>query len=118
MPDALPAAATVPVRPNPGLHAGAAALLVGGNFLSGFNGMQQRAAQLAAAVGKLGYALHFVSIGPLSSIGECSDADVSVVCHAAGNASAQYDAFVRWTRASGIGRMRTHAVPSTHNVTT
>ena len=40
-----------------GLHAGRVALLVGSSFLSGFNGMQQRAALVAAAVGKLGFAV-------------------------------------------------------------
>jgi hypothetical protein len=83
-----------------GLHTGAVALFIGTNFLSGFNGMQQRAAQVAAAVGKLGYSLHFVSSGPLESTSECASAAVPVVCHATGNSTTQYDAFVQWARAT------------------
>ena len=59
-----------------GLHVGASALVVASNFLSGFNGMQQRAAQLAAALGKLGYALHYVATGPLNATSDCARAQV------------------------------------------
>ena len=81
-----------------GLHAGRVALLISSSFLSGFNGMQQRAAQVAVAVGKLGFAVHFVSLGDLVSPSECASAEVAVVCHGGGNSSAQYASFVRWAR--------------------
>lgn len=82
-----------------GLHAGRTALMLSSSFLSGFNGMQQRAAQLAVAVGKLGFGVHFVSLGELKSTEECSVAEPAVICHAAGNASEQYAGFARWAHA-------------------
>ena len=88
-----------------GIHTGGVALIVSTNFLSAFNGMQQRAAQLVAAVGKLGYALHYVSIGTLNSTAECDAAPVAIICHASGDEAAQYAGFVEWARAS-------RAVPS------
>lgn len=82
-----------------GLHTGRVALLLSSSFLSGFNGMQQRAAQIAAAVGKLGFGVHFISLGEISDTAECAAAQPEVVCHATGNASAQYDGFAAWARA-------------------
>ena len=81
-----------------GLHAGRVALVVNANFLSGFNGMQQRAAQLAAALGKLGFALHYVSLGPLAAVDDCAASEVAVVCHAAGNHTDQFEGLRRWSR--------------------
>ena len=78
---------------------GAVALMIGVNFLSAFNGMQQRASQLAIAVERLGFALHYVSLGTLQATSECAHADVAVVCHTPGDAMAQYDGFARWARA-------------------
>ena len=83
-----------------GLHTGGVALIISTPFLSAFNGMQQRAAQLAAAMGKLGYALHYVSLGPLNSTAECAMAPVAVICHAAGDTNTQYAAFVKWARSA------------------
>jgi len=83
-----------------GLHAGRVALVVSSSFLSGFNGMQQRAAQVAVAVGKLGFAVHFISLGELASVAECESAEVAVLCHAPGNTSAQYAGFGAWARRS------------------
>jgi hypothetical protein len=82
-----------------GLHTGRVALLLSSSFLSGFNGMQQRAAQVASAVGKLGFGVHFISLGELAHTAECAAADVAVLCHAAGNASTQYAGFATWARA-------------------
>ena len=83
-----------------GLHAGGVALIISSSFLSAFNGMQQRAAQLAMAVGKLGYAVHFVSLGPLNSTEECATAVPPVICHATGDSTAQYSGFLKWARAA------------------
>ena len=83
-----------------GLDTGNVALVIGTSFLSAFNGMQQRAAQLAAAVSKLGYQLHFISLGPLNSTEQCSNAVPRVICHAVGDSTAQYNGFVRWARAA------------------
>lgn len=88
-----------------GLHAGRVALVISSNFLSGFNGMQQRAAQLAAALGKQGFALHFIALGNLSSTEECAAAAPAMVCHAPGDYAAQYAGFLAWAR-------RRRAVPS------
>ncbi|KAL1519587.1 hypothetical protein AB1Y20_023101 [Prymnesium parvum] len=81
-----------------GLHCGKVALMVATNFLSGFNGMQQRAAQLTVALGKLGYAMHYVSIGPLNSTADCAVSDPAVLCHAAGDSMDQYRGFARFAR--------------------
>ena len=48
------------------------------------------------AVGKLGYALHYVSLGTLNSTAMCAAASPAVICHATGDATAQYRGFVRW----------------------
>jgi len=74
------------------------ALVISSNFLSGFNGMQQRAAQLAAALGKQGFALHFISLGRLNSTEECSAAAPAMVCHGPGEYTAQYEGFLAWAR--------------------
>ena len=87
----------IPQRPL-GLRTGSVALLVSTSFLSGYNGMQQRAAQLAAATERAGYEVHYVSLGRLNSTEECTRARPAVVCHAAGDADAQYRAFVSWVR--------------------
>jgi len=83
-----------------GLHAGASALVVSSNFLSGFNGMQQRAAQLSAALGKLGYAIHYVAAGPLNSTAACASATPAVICHGEGDTDAQYGAYAAWAKAT------------------
>ena len=69
---------------DPDTSHGAVALMIGVNFLSAFNGMQQRASQLAIAVERLGFALHYVSLGTLQATSECAHADVAVVCHTPG----------------------------------
>jgi hypothetical protein len=74
--------------------------VVSSNFLSGFNGMQQRAAQLSAALGKLGYAIHYVAAGPLNSTAACASATPAVICHGAGDTDAQYGAYAAWAKAT------------------
>ena len=83
-----------------GLHAGGVVLVISSSFLSAFNGMQQRAAQLAASIGKLGYAVHFVALGTLNSTDDCASAVPRVICHVAGDTATQYNGFLKWARQS------------------
>ncbi|KOO53627.1 hypothetical protein Ctob_015835, partial [Chrysochromulina tobinii] len=61
---------------------------------------RQRAAQLSAALGKLGYAIHYVAAGPLNSTAACASATPAVICHGEGDTDAQYGAYAAWAKAT------------------